>query len=160
MSDFFGGLSAGNYTVYIQDVNGCESAVPTLVEEPFELDIDLGVDVTVELGASVQLFAQVNTSEPLTYSWTPATGLSCSDCPNPVMTGTESTIYEVTITNEAGCTATDDIFVEVDNDRDVFIPNIFSPDNDGTNDVFFVNGGIGVEQVDIFRVYDLSLIHI
>lgn len=42
----------------------------------------------------------------LTYSWMPAAGLSCTDCPNPSITGTTAQVYTVTVTDEYGCTET------------------------------------------------------
>ena len=46
---------------------------------------------------------------PLTYSWSPATGLSCTSCANPIATPTGPMTYYVTVTNPAGCEKTDTI---------------------------------------------------
>jgi gliding motility-associated-like protein len=47
------------------------------------------------------------------YSWTPTDGLSCSDCPNPVASPDVTTEYVLEVTDSYGCTASDDIIVEV-----------------------------------------------
>ena len=153
-SDFFGGLAAGNYTVYVQDVNGCENQFATSISQPFELLVDLGVDITLELSDSVQLFAQANTLDSLTYSWTPDIGLSCTDCPNPVVQTFDNTSYEVMVTDTNGCTAISEITIDVNKDRNIYIPNVFSPNFDGVNDIFMIYGGKGVGQIDQFSVYD------
>ncbi len=60
-------------------------------------------DMTICAGESVPLTA--NFGDDASYSWTPATGLSCTDCPNPVATPDISTSYTVTANNSDGCTA-------------------------------------------------------
>jgi large repetitive protein len=79
---------------------------------------------------------------PFTYSWSPATGLSCTDCPNPVCTATTSTVYTLTITDDDGCTDSDNVSVTV-------APNpvaafTFSPNNGCSNvPVQFTNTSTG-----------------
>ncbi|MDP2385526.1 MAG: gliding motility-associated C-terminal domain-containing protein [Bacteroidota bacterium] len=53
----------------------------------------------------------ITTSAPsaLSYSWTPAVGLSCTNCPNPIVTATDTTIYEVTVTGECFSNYTDTV---------------------------------------------------
>lgn len=48
-----------------------------------------------------------------TYEWTPATGLSCNDCPNPVFTPTEPETYTVTGTNGGLCRDTKTVTVDI-----------------------------------------------
>ena len=64
--------------------------------------------------SSVTLTAVATGDEPFTYSWNPATGLSAANIENPVASPTATTIYEVTVTDGNGFTATDDIEVIVD----------------------------------------------
>ncbi len=150
----FGGLGAGSYELNVQDANGCITSETVVINSEFELLADLGADVTISLGDSTELFVQTNSSDLLTYTWTPDIGLSCNDCPNPTVQTFQSMTYQVQVTNAEGCTATDNILVDVDLSRNVFIPNAFSPDNDGANDVFMIFGGQGVVGVNTFKVYD------
>ncbi len=53
-----------------------------------------------------------------------------------------------------GCTGSDEIIVDVDRNRNVFIPNVFSPNQDGTNDEFQVFLGPGVRKINYIQVYD------
>jgi len=126
----------------------------TLIVQPPELLVDLGADITIELSDSTQLFAQSNSSDSLAYVWSPPDGLSCIDCPDPVINIIDTETYTVMITDEDECTATDDITVNVDKTRNVFIPNVFSPNNDGTNDIFMIYGGKGVVGVLELKIYD------
>ena len=87
---------------------------------------------TLNLGDTLQL----NASGAESYSWTPAQGLSCTDCNNPLASPTETTTYIVTGSNASGCVSSDTITITVDTEIDiicneVFIPSIFSPNGKG-----------------------------
>ena len=57
--------------------------------------------------------AQLTGSGGVTYAWSPATGLSCTTCPNPIATPQYSTKYYLTTTNAFGCEATDSVRVRI-----------------------------------------------
>ncbi|MEM7104549.1 MAG: T9SS type B sorting domain-containing protein, partial [Bacteroidota bacterium] len=79
---------------------------------------------------------------------------SCRDCDSPWVKPEFDVVYVVTATNENGCIATDEVRVQVVKVERVFVANAFTPNNDGANDFFFVQGGRGTERVRIFRVFD------
>ncbi len=155
----FFGLAADNYTVYVQDINGCIYTDEILVNQPFEVIVGLGDDVTLLFGDSTELFAQLNippTDTAFVYNWTGTDGTICSGCSNTL---TVDPLDDVTYTVTAldtikGCNATDQITVFVDKERNIFIPNIFSPNSDGQNDFFMVFGGAGVANIRQMKVYD------
>jgi len=66
----------------------------------------------------------------------------------------ESQVYSLTIFDENGCSGSDDILVEIDRNRNVFVPNAFSPNGDGVNDLFRPFIGPGVANVNFMRVFD------
>jgi gliding motility-associated-like protein len=89
-----------------------------------------------------------------TYSWSPPDGLSCSDCTSPEATPLETTTYVLTVTNEFGCRIEDSVKIRVGCQDDVvFVPNAFSPNGDGFNDVFYVRSN-GLRFMDYMRIYD------
>jgi gliding motility-associated-like protein len=75
-----------------------------------------------------------------TLTWIFGENIVCNVCPQSQITATRSGVYQVQTVNDFGCKATDEVWVEVTNDYPVFIPNSFTPNNDGLNDVFLVYG--------------------
>lgn len=86
------------------------------------------------------------------YSWSPAEGLSCTDCQTTEATPLQSTTYCVIVTDANSCSDSTCVNVEVDFICDeIFIPTIFSPNGDGNNDFLCVLGDcIGSMQLEIF----------
>lgn len=88
-------------------------------------------------GQSVNLTsAGDNASAVYTYSWDPVAGLDCDTCQNPVATPEETTTYTVTVTDTAGCSDTYEVEIEVE---EFLVPNVFTPNGDGMNDVYIIN---------------------
>jgi gliding motility-associated-like protein len=122
-------LLSGTYTVTITDNNGCTSTSQVLITEiPPPVITTTPSPQTISQGQSVQL----NASGAISYDWTPATGLSCTNCPTPTASPLVNTTYTVTGTDQNGCTATESIRVIIDYDcNELFIPTIFSPNGNG-----------------------------
>lgn len=98
-----------------------DDACPIFGSNVFTYKLDVVPEVTVDLnygdtilypGDSLLLEATGGVSTS-TYSWTPATGLSCTDCPNPTVTppGGTTITYTVTASSDAGCMDSDDITI-------------------------------------------------
>ena len=93
---------------------------PTVVEEPTcsaTCEARPGNDITICHGnGSFQLGeipAAVNGTAPYIYTWSPATGLSASNIPNPVYTPTTSVAYTLTIQDSEGCTSSESITITI-----------------------------------------------
>ncbi len=153
-SPVFENLMAGNYELYVQDAEGCLSLLDVNLMQPMELVVSLPEDMTINLGDSIDIQSVTNGIDSLVYSWLPWEGLSCADCPLPVASPQVSTFYNLTVIDEKGCVASDDIYIEVEKNRRVYIPNAFSPDDDGINDLFFINAGADVVEINSFRIFD------
>ncbi len=153
---FFENLSGGVYIIYVMDAEGCTADTLLALDEPLPMSVSLGPDVSVAPGATFQLTAQVSGGQgALTYLWSPATGLDCSDCPNPLVTPLDTILYLLTVTDANGCSAADSIRISVQNPDFIYIPNVFSPDGDGKNDFFGVFADTDkVRAVELLRVYD------
>lgn len=151
-SNIFGGLGIGVHSVSVQDANGCIWEQDVTVNQPEELTVDLGKDIELKLGDSTQLFAQTSYTVD-TFLWSFFTE-NCFGCEDPMVTPLRTGDYQVTVMDENGCTAVDEIRVFVNRPYDVFIPTAFSPNNDGNNDVLMIFAGDDVRQVKKFMVFN------
>jgi len=149
---------AGPYTVTVFDGDGCSEEYTVEVGQPAQLLVDVGPDLTVSLGEStepvnVDIDAVFNI---LSIDWTPVDSLIClsSDCQVVRMAPQSTTSYTVIVTDENGCTAQDDLTVEVSKRRNIYAANVFSPNRDGTNDYFQLVAGPGVQVISEFMIFD------
>ena len=150
----FVGLSSGLYDLYIQDAFGCVYLEELVLDAPDPLLINLPPDTIIQLGTTVLIPAQVFSSDSLIYMWQPILGLDCPFCPTVVAGPVESTEYFLTVIDEGGCESRESIFIEVLKARLIYIPNGFSPDGDGVNDLFYPFAGPGVTDILDFKVFD------
>lgn len=107
-------------------------------------------DTTLKIGQSTTISATGATY----YSWYPTTGnMSCPTCSNTVVQPTVTTMYFVEGSNSPYCKRTDTVVVKIDLIcGDFFVPNAFSPNNDGLNDLVNVHGFcIGTFKLQIFN---------
>lgn len=88
------------------------------------------------------------------WLWTPATRLSCIDCPEPMVTIGPNISYTATVSNDGNCLAEDKVTIEpICQGQNVFIPNTFSPNGDGSNDVFYPRGK-GIARIKSMRIFN------
>ncbi|NUO00239.1 MAG: gliding motility-associated C-terminal domain-containing protein [Saprospiraceae bacterium] len=146
-------LGSGVYDLVIRDVNGCTTSVAANVVAPEELMLDLGDDRTIKLGDSTLIRAQVN-FDVAQLQWTPTLNLSTPDQTDSYANPQESTAYRLTALDANGCSATDVVMIFVDATRSIYIPNIFSPNGDGINDLFTVFAGKDVLEIKGFLIFD------
>ena len=151
----FLGLEVGNYATYIEDRNGCTTSISALVEGPEELSVDLGDNITINLGETANLNAVAYPpSGNYFYTWSPEDSLTCIDCPSTDAYGLFfQTTYQVTIEDEFGCKADDYINIYVNKFRRVFVPTGFSPFTGNENDLLRTHGDEGT-IVKSFKVFD------
>ena len=129
----------------------------TVAAIPEPLTLTLNDPPPIELGRSVVLQPQLNKTDGLSYAWSSSAAepaLSCLDCPAPVARPVANTTYYLTVTDAAGCTASDSLLVEVTPAEKIYVPNAFTPDNDGVNDRFYVQGLAGSARVRTLRLFD------
>lgn len=155
-SNIYNDLSVGDYEVMIQDVNGCELSTMVTLYQPDFLSIDLGDDIYLELGDSVMLEPSITGSFD-TIIWESTTPFSNCDtienCFNPIVTPSQTTNMTTIISNEERCIAMDQINIFVEKNRNVFIPNAFSPDGFFDNQIFRIYSGKGVEKIKSFKIF-------
>lgn len=144
-------LQTTTYTVTGTDEYKCFSdtasitvkilALPTVSIPPVQ-DILLGTQIPL---------TSITSSDVVTWNWSPADYLSCSNCPSPLSTPLSQKTYTLTVTNGNGCIASDMIVLKLQcQENRVFIPGAFSPNGDGKNDVFSIMGISVVKHLVIY----------
>lgn len=107
---------------------------------------------TIVAGTSADLLA--SGENILRFLWTPSNTLSCAECADPAASPFKTTVYQVKVTSKFGCVDSSDVTITVLCDKSqLFIPNTFTPNGDGMNDIFMVRGN-GVTTLKSFRVYN------
>ncbi|WP_198664853.1 gliding motility-associated C-terminal domain-containing protein [Lewinella sp. IMCC34191] len=147
-------LLAGELELYVRDQNGCQDTVVALLTEPDEFVITVAEEVQLYLGEDTSLLARSNYF-PVEYSWGPDS-VTCLtlDCARARIMPVQSIDYFVSGINEAGCVDTALVAFSVIQDLPIYIPNVFSPNGDGSNDFFTVFGNNAIDRVETLRIYD------
>lgn len=157
----FEGLRAGHYHIRMRDQKGCDWDTTVVLPQPPLLRVRLEAPARIAPQQPFELRAHIS---PLPrylnrMSWTPRNA-GLEPVANVFATTRraqcgESTLFGVRIENEKGCVAADSVWVEVDPDRSVYFPNALcnSDRADGFNRLFFLSGGIGIRDYDLY-VYD------
>ena len=117
--------------------------------------IGLGPDKVLATGTKYQLLSSVIINDPIiSWQWTPAKYLDCATCHIAVASIKENISYILKATTNYGCIGADTINIKAFcENTQVFIPNAFTPDGDGVNDVLMIRAtGIGI--VKHFRIYN------
>ena len=146
-------LPAGEYTLIVQDVIGCEWDTLFQITEPEQVTADLGADQIIRLGEASELFVQT-TGDVVAFEWTDNGQAGPIDVQFREIEPVKTTTYVVVVTNEAGCSGIDNIVVEVEDDARVYAPNAFSPNGDGINDFFTVYTDIAATEVTSLVIFD------
>lgn len=143
-------MDSSNYPVKLTATasNGCSA---TVLKNIFinSVKANAGNDTIVLPNTVFQLHG----SGGSIYSWMPGTGLSNPDILSPMGNITDDITYHLTVKTVEGCTDTASVKVVVFKGSDIYVPNAFTPNNDGLNDVlkpYF----IGIKSLDFFSIYD------
>lgn len=137
------------YTVTVSNGSCSDTATITVIVNAGPT-ANAGPDQSINYGGSTV----INGSGGTTYSWSPATGLDDPTSATPTASPTVTTTYVLTVTDANGCTGSDTVVVTVTMDcGEIFIPNIFSPNNDGHNDALKVYGNLCIDNFH-WAIYD------
>ena len=154
---FFENLSSGDYQLIVEDANGCQWQGNSFIDDIDALDFKISIVAdkeNIDLGDSVRLQVLTNFENYDSIIWHPASSLNCSNCLTPIAKPVETTVYHVKVMANGGCSAEESIAIRVSKPQKIYVPNVFSPNNDGENDRLFPLAASDVEAIRSFRVFD------
>jgi FOG: PKD repeat len=146
---------AGDYTLYAKATNalGCTDSTSKQLHVPPVPDINIETHPTIPASSGITLPVTYG-NDVATYRWSPDRNLSCLDCPNPYANPKQTTTYRVRVEDIHGCPNTKEITVNVVcSGLNYFLPNTFSPNNDGVNDVFAPRG-VGLTRINSMKIFN------
>ncbi len=147
--------TAGSFIVTSIATNssGCaDTTTQTITVHPLPT-VTLPGQMTVQSGFPVTIPATYSPNT-INWQWSPAAGLSCTNCPSPDAGPKFNTNYTVLFTDANGCRNTGTVeVVVICKDANLFIPNTFSPNGDGSNDIFYPRGK-GLFSVKVLRIFN------
>lgn len=141
------------YTVVGSDDMGCfkDTGYVSIKVNPIPT-VEAGIDKTINVGQDILLLPVISPDVNI-VDWSPTTGIFRNEYPGIRVKPVENTEYTVEVKNRGGCAARDRVSVFVIcNGSNLFVPNTFSPNGDGTNDVFYPRG-TGLFKVRSLRIF-------
>jgi gliding motility-associated-like protein len=138
----------------ILDRYSCGETFQVTLNNPDLFVIDIGMDTQINLGA-VYIFPVESNYSIVNGNWE-GSELSCLACIENSARPLEQGRYNLTVMNENGCSASDSILITITEIEDQFFkPNIFSPNQDGVNDLFqLYTSSLAIDQVEKFTIID------
>ena len=150
-------LAPGNYAVTIMDVNNCSVTNSFSLAYIYDFAVQSTPALSIKLGEQATLgYTLTGNAGNYQTVWSPAKLLSCSNCESPSTTTKVNTRYTVQVKNDVGCIAESTVMVEVIPDYGVYVPNTFSPNQDGINDYFQIYGNLQALEYMQLQIFSRS----
>jgi gliding motility-associated-like protein len=155
-SSIFENLSDGIYQITAIDANDCIATEIISIHVPLSIQVELSDDQVISLGDSAEMMAVVNLpfDSIANIQWTGIDSIDCPNCLTQIVAPIITTAYSISVTSVDGCADSDTTTVFVSTDHNFYIPNIFSPNGDGINDVISIGVSDDVESILAFSIFD------
>ncbi|NOT92238.1 DUF7948 domain-containing protein [Ferruginibacter sp.] len=155
-ANIFNALAASAYSIIVRDVNNCNnSAAAVVANTPIHvLNVFAGNDTLVGINEPLQLNAiDINNTGFVKYEWSPSFGLNNNQLKNPVAILDKDFTYTLLATTSGGCKAEDKINIKISLSSQIYVPNAFTPNGDGNNDII-KPGLVGIRELKYYAIYN------
>lgn len=146
-------VQAGEQIVELVDADGCTVADTLDFPEKQQITVTIQGVHPIQIGESLTLQTSV-TGNPVSYTWSPAIWLSCTDCPAPEATPDTNILYHVIVTDDLGCMDEAGVEISVIFRHLIYAPNVISPDDNGINDRFTLYTNGYIKQIKRLSIFD------
>ncbi|MFZ4543143.1 MAG: lectin-like domain-containing protein [Saprospiraceae bacterium] len=148
------GLKEGNYTLIVRDSFGCTTQLTESLLNPLPRRININEQFRIiALGDSTLVSIVPTFTDVASIVWTPSNSVNVEDL-EAWLKPLRNTHYSVVVKDSSGCEFKDTVTIAVNSSLLLFVPNIFSANVDGTNDILRLHAGSSVDKILSFRVYD------
>ncbi|MBN1182545.1 MAG: PKD domain-containing protein [Bacteroidales bacterium] len=139
------------FEVSVTDSNNCVNTDSVLVVVQQYPRVNLA-DTAIIIGELI--YVDVTSDDILSYNWYPDVNITCTDCPNPILQPLENITYTVTVEDTSHCFVLDyDYNIEIIKAFTLDLPDAFTPNNDGINDIAYVKGW-GIKALEYLKIYN------
>ncbi len=96
---------------------------------------------------------QLHATGGLSYTWAPATFLNDPNIANPIAIINSTQIFTVKAFTPQGCESYDDVKITIYMGPDIYLPNAFTPNDDGINDLFS-GKPVGIDEFSYLKIFN------
>ncbi|MEM1121077.1 MAG: gliding motility-associated C-terminal domain-containing protein, partial [Bacteroidota bacterium] len=146
-------LAPAEYQLFMQDENDCQTNTSFVIPRPEERQLNLVGEKALALGDSLVLTPEADFAIQR-YAWSADVPVNCPDCSTFVGLPTLAGTYTLTAFDENDCPVTASVDITIDRTNLVYLPNIFSPNGDGVNDVYQIFMDQSVTRLNSLRIFD------
>ena len=147
---------SGIYDIVVSNSNACDSIITLelTVNQPAD-GISLGEDITIGLGESLDIIPEFIGQGVTDIMWIDENGdVVSQDFELLNIKPLKNTFYEVSAIDANGCNTYDIIFIDVEINIEIYIPNVFTPNTNNQESIFTVGYNDAVEGVQSVQIYD------
>jgi gliding motility-associated-like protein len=146
-------LVPGDNQFFIKDENNCQHIEPFHIHPPSQISLNLGSDTTLSLGENIILKPIAN-FDIARFEWSSNLPLNCTDCSELSIEANTNAFYHLTAYDENDCAISDTVQIQVKKETALYLPNAFSPNEDGHNDVYQIYSKPAVRLIKTFQIVD------